>query len=199
MYASENRGYTASVWDTTNYVTYADTLTILTTRRYAKNPFPLQPATAVYFEPDQDLKIFRDLDVPSDSWYAHSCAYIANVRALGANSLWDLATPSHVGLKARQLSGIHNSSNIMVLWCGPCNVNGGVNYGVKEPFPDQLDNYLMWSQGNGLCNPPPAGVTYAASAYSNPIALGTGIAGNPSSRMGRQCASVIPEGREYRQ
>jgi prepilin-type N-terminal cleavage/methylation domain-containing protein/prepilin-type processing-associated H-X9-DG protein len=194
MYASENHGYTAGVWDLVNFTTFADTLTVMSTRHYAQAPFPGQPATAQYVEPDQDLGIFHDVDVPVDSWYAHSCAYIGNIRALGGTGgWWDPIAPAPQyagdGYYPRQLSSIKRSSDIMMVWCGPCNVNGGINYGCKENYPDALDNYLMWSEGNGLCNPPQPGTTYTITSYSNPIALGTGVAGNPSSQM---AGSVLP-------
>jgi prepilin-type N-terminal cleavage/methylation domain-containing protein/prepilin-type processing-associated H-X9-DG protein len=177
-YATENHGYTPAVWDTTTFITFADVLTVAATHRYATVSFPGQPVSAAFFEPDQDQSIFHDLDVPSDSWYPHSCAYVANLRVMGGIGIWDvLATtaPNHIGFKQRQLSGIRRASEKLMVWCGPCNINGGINYGCKEPFPDGLDNYLMWnSPGNGLSDSPPAGSSYTAAFYSNPISLGAG-------------------------
>jgi prepilin-type N-terminal cleavage/methylation domain-containing protein len=183
MYAAEHRGYTPAVWDTGTFVTFADILSVTSTHKYAAVPFPGQPANAVNFEPDHDMDIFRDTDCPQEGWYARSTAYIANIRALGAIGVWDLITPSHVGLKQRQLSSIKQPADVMIVWCGPCNVNGGVNYGCKETYPDGLDNYLMWTGGNGLCFPAPSSVTYSSNFYANPIALGapTGVGGSPKA------------------
>ena len=189
MYAGEHKGCTPPVWDNTTFVTFADVLTVASTRKYAAAPFPGQPANANNFEPDHDLEIFHDVDVPDGGWYARSCAYIANIRGLGANGVWDLITVSHVGLRVRQISGLKRPSEIMMVWCGPCNVNGGVNYGCKETYPDALDDYEMWTGGNGLCNPAPSGSGYDPSWYGNPIGLGSGVAGNPSSR---KPGSVLP-------
>ncbi len=189
MYASEHKGSTPPVWDTTTFVTFADVMTVASTHKYAATPFPGQPANANNFEPDRDLDIFHDVDVPDGGWYARSCAYIANIRAMGADGVWDLITPTHVGLKVRQISGVKRPSEIMLVWCGPCNVNGGINYGCKENYPDALDDYEMWTGGNGLCNPAPAGSGYDPSWYGNPIGLGSGVAGNPSSR---KPGSVLP-------
>ena len=120
----------------------------------------------------------------------HARALISPTSApMGADGVWDLITPTHVGLKVRQISGVKRPSEIMLVWCGPCNVNGGINYGCKENYPDALDDYEMWTGGNGLCNPAPAGSGYDPSWYGNPIGLGSGVAGNPSSR---KPGSVLP-------
>lgn len=189
IYVTENHGITPVCWDPTYYTTFADVLTVMSTHRYAAAPFPGQPANANNFEPDADSPIYHDMDAPNDNWYAHSCAYIGNIRAMGAaqsatESVWDMAaSPPGPGFPQRQLSSIRYPANIMLVWCGPCNVNGGVNYGCKETFPDGLDNYEMWTGGNGLCNPPPSASSYSPADYGNPIGLGSGIAGNPSSQQ----------------
>jgi prepilin-type N-terminal cleavage/methylation domain-containing protein len=184
LYGSEYRGYTPAVWDTTTFVTFADILSVTSNHKYATAPFPGQPANAVNFEPDHDLEMFHDTDCPQEGWYARSCAYIANIRAMGAVGVWDLITPTHVGLKQRQISSIKRPAEVMLVWCGPCNVNGAINFGCKETYPDGLDNYLMWTGGNGLCNPAPTGIPYNPAFYANPIALGapTGVGGSPSSQ-----------------
>jgi prepilin-type N-terminal cleavage/methylation domain-containing protein/prepilin-type processing-associated H-X9-DG protein len=189
MYASEHKGCTPPVWDGTKYITFADVLTVASTHSFATTVFPGQPASAAGFEPDHDMEIFHDVDVPDGGWYAHSCAYIANIRAMGAIGVWDDLVGG-IGFKQRQLSSIKHSSEVMMVWCGPCNVNGGTNYGVKETYPDGLDNYLMWKQPgnktNLLCNPAPSGYGYQGAWYDSPIALG---AGNSSSSSP---GSVLP-------
>lgn len=175
-YSAENHGYTPSCWDTTQYTTFADVLTVMSTHKYIANPWPLQPATAVNFEPPSDLAVFRDVDSPSESWHPHSCAYIGNVRALGTSGggLWDIVTGKN-GFKQRQLSGIRRASEVMMVWCGPCNVSTNFNWGCKEVYPDGLDDWLMWNTpGNGLLNSPVASSSYQYSFYANPISLGAG-------------------------
>jgi prepilin-type N-terminal cleavage/methylation domain-containing protein/prepilin-type processing-associated H-X9-DG protein len=188
-YVSENHGYTPYVWNQTSgiWTTYADTLTIMATHKYATTPFAPQSALALGFEPPQDLAIFHDVDVPSDNWFAHSCSYVANIRALGAvpaGSMWDpVALSSATGWPSRQFSGIKHSSESMLVWCGAIEVSAGVNYGVEHVYPDALDYYQMTS-GHGFCNPP-AQATYQYAWYANPIALGVpfGVGGSASSQV----------------
>jgi prepilin-type N-terminal cleavage/methylation domain-containing protein/prepilin-type processing-associated H-X9-DG protein len=193
MYASENRGYTPIVWDQTNYVSFADVLTVMSTRRYATTPFPVQPATAVNFESDQTLGIFRDVDVPDASWDANACSYVANVRALGLArppGFWDpLTGDSTTGWPQRQLSGIKNASQAMLVWCGPANINSGINYGCHDYYPVALDNFQA-TGGHGFSNPP-AQSTFQPAWYANPISLGDpiGVGGSPSSQA---AGSVTP-------
>ncbi len=180
MYISEHKGYTPAVWDNTKFITLADVLTVASTHQYATVQFSGQPASAAGFEPDHDLEVFHDVDVPDASgWNPHAWAYIANIRALGAIGVWDDLV-GHVGFPQRQLSGIKRASEVMMVWCGPCNLNSGFNWGTVEPYPDGLDNYLMWKQGDGktnyLCYPPPPGSGYQSAWYDTPIALGEGTA-----------------------
>ncbi len=191
MYVSEHKGCTPACWDATKYITLADVLTVATTHKYATVQFGLQPASAAGFEPDRDLDVFRDVDVPDDAgWHPHSWAYIANIRALGAIGEWDDLVGG-IGYKQRQLSGIKRASEVMMVWDGPCNINSGFNWGTVEPFPNGLDNYLMWKQGtpsktNLLCYPAPSGYLFQDAWYNNPIAIGEG---NSSSY---QPGSVLP-------
>jgi prepilin-type N-terminal cleavage/methylation domain-containing protein len=200
MYATENRGFTPPAWDDTRtpapgmYTTFADTLTVLSNRRYAQFAFPGQAAAAKDFEPDADMPIFHDVDIEMNSWYAHSCAYIANIRALGA-----YFSPTTVGgslgfinppVKIRQLSGIKRRSEVMMVWCGACNINTGFNYGCDQNFPNGLDSYMMWnSPGNDLCFPPPPSSSYNIAWYGNKISLGDPGTGAASSRVP---GSVLP-------
>jgi len=185
MYVSENHGYTPAVWDTNLYITYADVLTVMSTRRYAANPFPLQPAGAEYFEPDQDLPVFHDVDTPLSSWYAHSCAYVANLRVMGGTgSFYDptVSLAPNLGYHQRHLSSILRSSGSMLAWCGPCDITAGVNYGCHDVYPHALDNYQL-TGGHGFCNPP-AQSSFQTAWYVNPISLGDpiGVGGSPSSQ-----------------
>jgi prepilin-type processing-associated H-X9-DG protein len=193
MYASENHGYTPPAWDDTRtpapgiYTTFADTLTVMATHRYATVPFPGQATAAKDLEPDQDLAAFHDVDIAMDSWYDHSCGYMANIRGLGAyysptsvgGSLGFISPPVNI----RQLSGIQHRSEVMLIWCGPCNVNGGINYGCTPTYPNGLDSYIMWNApGNDLCYPS-QNAAYNVAWYSNQISLGDGGATNSSSRV----------------
>ncbi len=193
MYASENHGYTPIVWDQTNFVSFADVLTVMSTRRYATAPFPPQPVTAVNFESDQTLGIFRDADIPDASLSPHACSYVANVRALGLArppGFWDPLTGNTTGgWPQRHLSGIKNASQAMLVWCGPANINGGINYGCHDYYPVALDNFQATS-GHGFCNPP-AQSTFQPAWYANPISLGDpiGVGGSPSSQA---AGSVTP-------
>jgi prepilin-type processing-associated H-X9-DG protein/prepilin-type N-terminal cleavage/methylation domain-containing protein len=83
-------GYSPAAYSQAYYTTYADTLTLMNAKTYPPAPFALQPLNPIStlvsvtsLEPAQDSAVFRDLDVPSDSWSNHSTAYVANVRALG--------------------------------------------------------------------------------------------------------------------
>jgi prepilin-type N-terminal cleavage/methylation domain-containing protein/prepilin-type processing-associated H-X9-DG protein len=187
-YTTENQGYTPTVWNQTTgiYTTYADTLTVMATHKFATNAFAQQSAVAINFEPPQDLAVFHDVDVPSDSWFAHSCAYVANIRALGAvpgGGMWDILTQnSTTGYPSRQFSSIKHSSESMLAWCGAIEVTAGINYGCVHVYPDALDNWQM-TGGHGFCNPP-AQATFQYGWYANPIAIGApfGVGGSPSSQ-----------------
>jgi prepilin-type N-terminal cleavage/methylation domain-containing protein/prepilin-type processing-associated H-X9-DG protein len=196
LYVSENRGYVPMVADQVNFTTYADTLSVAATHQYATTPFPGQPATAQYLEPPADLAVFHDVDVPLETWFAHSCAYVGNIRVMGGipgsdGLIWDPLTSSSAGYnRLRQLSGIKRASEAMLMWCGAVEITGGTNYGCKHPFANALDNYQMYG-GHGFCYPDPAQTTFQQAWYSNPIAIGApmGVGGSPSSQA---AGSVTP-------
>jgi prepilin-type N-terminal cleavage/methylation domain-containing protein/prepilin-type processing-associated H-X9-DG protein len=193
IYTTENRGYTPQVWNNTYFTTFADTLSLLTSKPAAFN-FPGQPTSAAPFEPSQDSAIFQDVDVPAVPWYAHACAYVGNIRALGATGLWDQYV-NGAGTNAwpsRQYSSIQHSAQVMVIWCGACNISQSLNYGVYQTYPDELDDGAMWGTtsagtqiGTGLCYPTPVRTGYQPSWYGNPISLGGFLypANNPSSQI----------------
>jgi prepilin-type N-terminal cleavage/methylation domain-containing protein/prepilin-type processing-associated H-X9-DG protein len=201
LYATENRGYSPSAWDDLQYTTFADTLTLTATPgRYATYVFPGQPATATGFEPPVDLAIFRDVDVPSTSWYNHACAYMANIRAFGvafvpppgsSGNNYDAAeTPNYKWYAHRQWAGIKRSAEVMVVWCGACQMDGGsVNYGVTPTYCSAIDNYAMFgTNGNGqsgLMFPQPAqqGSGYTSSCYGNLISLGASTANSSTGTV----------------
>jgi prepilin-type N-terminal cleavage/methylation domain-containing protein/prepilin-type processing-associated H-X9-DG protein len=192
IYVAQNKGSLPMVADQTNFTTFADTLSVMATKSYAATPFPGQPAGAQNLEPVSDMPVFRDVDTPLDSsWYAHSCAYIANIRAMGAINIWDPVTNDAThGWKSKKLGSVRRSSDTMMVWCGPVEINGTVNYGCFHTFPNSLDNYQMYG-GHGLLYPNPVDPNYKSAWYSNPIALGApiGVGGSPSSQ---NTGSVTP-------
>ena len=113
MYASENRGYSPYTFNQNNgnYTTFADILSVMATHKTADTFFPLQTdPIALGEEPSQDLAIFRDVDTPSESWAPHACAYVANIRAMGAFNVYDVLTGSTDGFRQRAIpSGIRAS------------------------------------------------------------------------------------------
>jgi prepilin-type N-terminal cleavage/methylation domain-containing protein/prepilin-type processing-associated H-X9-DG protein len=184
IYAAENQGYGPTSWDQNYYTTFADTLTLLNAKIYPKVPFGGQPPGSISFEPAQDSLVFHDVDVPDVPWYAHACAYVANIRAFGAVGIWDPITKNTLGWKQRHLSSIKRSAQVMMIWCGSCNIGQSVNYGVKLTYPDAIDDYGMYNF-HGLCYPGPAIPTaYQSDYYSNPISLGLPLgASNPLGSM----------------
>ena len=195
IYVSDNNGYTPAVWNDINYTTFADTLTLLTTKTYAAAPFAGQPAGTNQFEPAQDSLIFRDVDIDDLSWSPHANVYIGNVRVFGAvvgpGPVWDpYNNLGGNGYKQRHFATIRRSSQVMMAWCGPATITNGTIYGSYYNFPNGLDNYQMYS-GHGLCYPSPAQTSFNTAWYANPISLGdpitTGAA--PSSQI---AGSVTP-------
>ncbi len=193
MYASENRGLVPPVTDNNNYNHFGDFLTLqsMTQKRFRTAPYAGQPAGAEKWLPERVSLIFRDTDTPSESWWDHASAYIGNIRAMGAYNLWDPLTNNTSGWKPRKLATLKRTSNVMMVWCGPCEINrDGMNYGCYHVYPNALDNYQMYS-GHGFCYPNPAQSTFQKSWYANPISLGLpiGVGGSPSSLI---TGSVTP-------
>ena len=193
IYASQNNGDLPGAWDSTLWFTYADTLTLMT-----ENPqvhaqtgpggvgtvfSSAQLAAAVNFMPVRDLPVFHDVDVPPEPWFDHATAYVVNIRATGATSLdptqhiWDpypsTTTPlGTLGYGMRPFSSIHRSTDTMLAWCGACDVGSGINYGVRNTYPNGIDDYFMY-QGHGLSYPYPVSSWYTQTDYFNQISLGT--------------------------
>jgi prepilin-type processing-associated H-X9-DG protein/prepilin-type N-terminal cleavage/methylation domain-containing protein len=195
IYVSENRGYTPPVWvDGGYYTTFADTLSLLTTKAATAN-FPGQTAAQAFnFEPAQESLIFHDTDMPGAVWDPHACDYMGNIRALGAVFLWDplVGNSGPTAWPQRQLSSIKRSSEVMLAWCGASNIGQGIDYGCYHNFPDALDDYEMWggnqdgTPANGLCYPIPQMVNFNSAWYANPISLGAYLQPGgpfPSSRI----------------
>ena len=200
IYSVEHHGYTPAVYIANGlYVTFADTLSLLTAKQ-ATASFPLQGANAYNFEPAADSLIFHDTDLNQQTWYAHSCDYMGNIRALGAYGIWDnyVGNAGSSAWPERQLSSIRRSSEVIMCWCGAANIGQGIDYGCYEVYPDGLDDYEMWGSNesgtptNGLCFPNPVMSGFNSANYANPISLGTSVqvsGVNPSSRVG---GSVTP-------
>src|SRR5262245_8594889 len=91
MYAAENKGLVPPCADQNTFNHFGDFLTLQSQspRKYRSGPYAGQPAGAEKWLPERDSKIFRDVDTPSESWWDHACAYIGNIRAMGAYNLWD--------------------------------------------------------------------------------------------------------------
>jgi prepilin-type N-terminal cleavage/methylation domain-containing protein/prepilin-type processing-associated H-X9-DG protein len=197
IYATDNSGYPPAVYDGVEYTTFADTLTLMVSKTYATVAFPGQPANADQYEPAQDSLVFRDVDLPDALWYAHACSYIANIRVFGdvngaGSKIWDpYNNLGYGGYKQRHLATIRRASEVMMVWCGDANINGGINYGCKYNYPESLDDYQMSGgannipDGHGLCYPNPAQSGFNTAWYANLISLGaaltTGAA--PSSQI----------------
>ncbi|HWB54845.1 MAG TPA: prepilin-type N-terminal cleavage/methylation domain-containing protein [Tepidisphaeraceae bacterium] len=182
-YAAEHQGFTPACWSGTLYTTFADTLTVMVTHRYkyqvGGNGFTNQPNNAAQYEPPQDLKIFRDVDVPDGVWYDHACAYVANARAFGLvdDNVWDPLTRSSAkGWRQRELATIRYPSQVMFVWCGACDVGTGINYGCYYTYSYSIDGYQM-TGGHGLCYPSPATTSFPQDNYNHLISLGV----NPST------------------
>src|SRR4051794_8713792 len=183
MYVSENKGLTPwsadNDWTNNFFGTFADPLTIMATRKYATTPFAGQGPNAIMFEPPQVLKIFQDVDTPSDNYDPRANAYIGNNRALGMLDTqgrfnWD-PIPKQPGYPQRKLGSIKRSQDVMMVWCGACKVVADVNYGCYHNWPNGLDNYQMYG-GHGLCYPTPVDTAaFKPEYYANPVSLGAPI------------------------
>jgi len=181
IYVSDNGGYGPPCWSTINYTTFADTLTLLT-QAPATTVFQGQPNTALGLVPAQVSGIFDDTDLPPIPLFPHACCYMGNIRALGvAEGEYD-PVPAGTGYFPRKLSSIRRSANVMLIWCGACNVGQGTNYGCYYTYPNGIDNYQMYG-GHGLCYPTPSQTSFNPAWYSNPIGLGASLypGNNPSS------------------
>src|SRR3954468_9985466 len=90
MYAAENKGATPPVADQNNFTHFGDVLTLVSqgAKSYASAPYPGQPAGAQNFMPAKVSNVFRDTDTPSETWWDNACAYVGNIRAMGAYNLW---------------------------------------------------------------------------------------------------------------
>jgi prepilin-type N-terminal cleavage/methylation domain-containing protein/prepilin-type processing-associated H-X9-DG protein len=187
MYAAENDGFTPPVQDQNTYDHFGDLLTLQSQspKRYRSAPYAGQPAGAERWLPEHDSVIFRDVDTPSEMWWDHACAYVGNIRAMGAYNLYDPITKDNSGWKLRKLATLKRTSNVMMVWCGPCKIGPDtINYGCYHNYPNALDNYQMYN-GHGFCFPNPVQATFQPSWYANPISLGlpVGIGGSPSSMV----------------
>lgn len=174
IYSGENRGVAPLAWSNTYYYTFADTLTLMTQthKQYAPAPPTGGIAAEVNYLPAQDSLVFHDTDVPSEPWYWHACAYMANPRVFGAENEWDPLT-QQMTWKQRSFGSIRRSAEVMMVWCGACDIGTGTNYGVYQTFPISIDGDNMWN-GHALCYPSPASTTngYTPADYANPVALG---------------------------
>jgi prepilin-type processing-associated H-X9-DG protein/prepilin-type N-terminal cleavage/methylation domain-containing protein len=207
LYATDNGGYLPPAWSQAFYTTYADTLTLLTSSTHpappglapVTNPLPIagDPTEPYMLEPAQDAAVFHDLDVPGSGWYAHATAYVANARVFGmidngygsgGDPLWDPYAPNgiqlgHSGYRPRRIGSIQHSAAVMMLWDGPSQLQGDVNYGVPRTITYGFDNWQS-TNGHGLCYPTPAQPPFVPNDYGNPIALGVPIltGSSPSSQ-----------------
>jgi prepilin-type processing-associated H-X9-DG protein/prepilin-type N-terminal cleavage/methylation domain-containing protein len=187
MYAAENHGCTPPCTDNNTYNQFADYLTLQaqSKKQYRSTPYAGQPTGAEQWLPERDSQIFRDVDTPSDSWWDHACAYVGNLRAMGAYNLYEPITGNNNGWKLRKLATLKRSSDVMMIWCGPCQIGAdNLNYGCYHVYPNALDNYQMYG-GHGFAFPKPVSATFQQAWYANPISLGLpiGIGGSPSSQI----------------
>lgn len=207
-YAAQYQGYSPACYSETYYTTWADTLSVMATHRYLSQTsptiaFPGQPVAANQYEPVQDMNVFHDVDVANDAWYSHACAYVANPRAFGSvdklaaaseSLFWDpLTSPKVNGYSQRKLSTIQRASDVMLIWCGACQIDGNTDYGTYYPFAHALDGYQM-TGGHSLCYPTPGSNTFPTTSYGNLIALG-GVnplgGATPNSRTGGVTLSYL--------
>ena len=194
MYAAENHGCVPPCEDQNTVTTTLATCSRSEPERQ-KVPQRSLPGAARYTcafgrLPDHDLQIFRDVDTPSEMWLDHACAYVANIRAMGAFNLWDPLT-NNTGWKLRQLSTLRRTSNVMIVWCGPCNIeSNGTNDGCYHNYPNALDNYGMYG-GHGFTYPTPASRLFSRPGIRirSRFGLPIGVGGSPSSMI---TGSVTP-------
>jgi prepilin-type processing-associated H-X9-DG protein len=144
--------------------------------------------------------VFHDYDTGPLPYDTRVCDYMSNPRAIPDTTMVDMATAWPKGtagsrvpydaLPIRTTGSIKRSSDVMIIWCGPQNMQDGVKaraiwpWGPVADFVDQ--SAIAWSSSSYcLCYPNPAETNgNYPQAYLDPIDLGNytffpGIA-NPS-------------------
>jgi prepilin-type processing-associated H-X9-DG protein/prepilin-type N-terminal cleavage/methylation domain-containing protein len=190
IYQAENTGYGPPIFDGKYYYSFAHVLTLLNSPPLGNTDPPGWVAGSGQYMPKQVSGVFHDYDVPLDNWDNEAFAYCANPRVLGCmdaqddGNLWDpvIQADSQFSFAQPKLSSIKHSAEIMVVWCGPCQVSQSVNYGVYHSYCGGLDNYAFYSYHSFL-NPPPAAnaTAYPGTDYKNPISLGISPTGGNAS------------------
>jgi len=193
IYETENNGLGPPMVDGLLYYTYADVLSLLTTKPMGTDA-PGWAAGSGQYMPFQELGIFRDADLPDFPVDNHATCYNANPRVFGATNaasfggglLYDpvvYGETSHSWPQV-QIGSIKHSAELMVAWCGPVKISipavgaSQLDYGVFQVFSSALDNYAFYNLHSFL-NPPPAknAGTYLPAFYANPISLGAPFPG----------------------
>ena len=201
MYAAENGGYGPPIVDGQYYYSFAHVLTLMTQKASGTDPAGWGAGSGQYM-PTQVSGIFQDYDNPIDNWGPEAFAFCANPRVLGVSNaqdyggglMWDplIGAQNKYSFAPPKLGSIKHAAEIMVVWCGPCQIVNGINYGVYHDWCGGLDNYAFYNYHSFLNPPPPANNNaYPGQDYGNKIALGINPlpGANPSSAVAN---SVTP-------
>jgi len=200
IYQSENAAVGPPIFDGKYFFSFAHVLTLLNVPPAGTDP-PGWGAGSGQFMPKQVSGVFRDYDVPLDNWDNEAFAYCANPRVLGAidaqsdGELWDplIQADNQFSFAQPKLSSIKHSAEIMMVWCGPCQISQSVNYGVYHSYCGGLDNYAFYNYHSFL-NPAPSANAgaYPSSDYRNLISLGIApIGATTSSALGNVTLSSL--------
>jgi prepilin-type processing-associated H-X9-DG protein/prepilin-type N-terminal cleavage/methylation domain-containing protein len=205
IYGEEWNGTGPPIFDGRYFFSFAHVLTLMQAQSYAALDGGADPpgwtAGSGQFLPKQVNPVFHDYDVPLNTWDPEAFAYCANPRVLGCmdagydGSLWDpvIQADNSYSFPQPKLSSIKHSAEIMMVWCGPCQINQSINYGVYHSYCGGIDNYGFYSYHSFL-NPPPQAnqAGYPEADYKNLISLGIAPVGpTTSSALGNVTLSSL--------
>jgi prepilin-type N-terminal cleavage/methylation domain-containing protein/prepilin-type processing-associated H-X9-DG protein len=199
IYESENHGIGPPMVDGKLFYTYADVLTVMTSKAMGTDPPGWATGSGQYM-PFQESGIFRDSDLPDFPIDNHATSYNVNPRvffcsnAASFNLMYDplVYADNKYSFPPVQTGSIKHSAALMVAWCGPVKIGipsatgPQTDYGVYQVFSGQLDNYAFYNFHSFLNPPPPKNVAaYKPTYYSNPVSLGCPYPGygSPSSAV----------------
>jgi prepilin-type N-terminal cleavage/methylation domain-containing protein/prepilin-type processing-associated H-X9-DG protein len=197
-YVAENKGYLpygTGMTSPTDLWTWNDTLSLMVQNN------PLGPTTP--HKTAADLVVFQDTDAPAGH-LAQSCDYRANARVLvdGQTSVNYMATspggPSNTGGTAandwnatpfeqtftiQTLGSIQHSSQVIMCWCGPLNMNDPSGLIGLQAYATNLTMENWENQG-------PFELTNSGWSFPRPYnsAYGTGVGSNKKGYT--QCPTI---------
>ncbi|MGD0388596.1 MAG: prepilin-type N-terminal cleavage/methylation domain-containing protein [Tepidisphaeraceae bacterium] len=202
IYETENHGYGPPMVDGILFWTYADALTLLSSKPMGTDPPGWGTGSGQYM-PFQESGVFQDTDLPTMPVDNHATSYNVNPRVFFCSNaasfpgglMYDPLqyADNKYSFAPVQIGSIKHSAELMVAWCGPIKIGiPQVDYGVFQVFSGQLDNYAFYNYHSFLNPPPPKNVaSYKPTYYSNPVSLGCAYPGygSPSSAV---YGSVVP-------